>query len=74
MNKWTLAIGWLLTVVGTLWFSSYIEPNNGKSTGLNTAWSAAILCVAIFNTFNYGRHAFRVKVFRCFGRVALSYK
>ena len=39
----------------------------------NTAWSAAILCVAIFNTFNYVRHAFRAKVFRCFGRIALPY-
>ena len=39
----------------------------------NTAWSAAILCVAILNTSNYIRHAFRAKVFRCFGRIALPY-
>jgi hypothetical protein len=38
-----------------------------------TAWNAAILCVAIFNAFNYVKFAFRSNVFRCFGRVALSY-
>ena len=37
----------------------------------DTGWSTAILCGAIFNTFNYIRHAFRAEVFRCFGRIAL---
>ena len=39
----------------------------------DTTWSAAILCVAIFNSVNYARFAFRAKVFRCFGRIALPY-
>ena len=41
MNKWTLAIGWLLVVVGTLWFSSYVESDNGKSSALSTAQRSA---------------------------------
>jgi hypothetical protein len=39
--------------------------------GIYSQHLVAILCVAIFNTFNCIRHAFKAKVFRCFGRIAL---
>jgi hypothetical protein len=39
----------------------------------NIIWCMAILGVATFNTCSYVRYAFKAKVFRCFGRVALSY-
>jgi len=39
----------------------------------NIIWFMAILGVAIFNACSYVRYAFKAKVFRCFGRIALSY-
>lgn len=41
VNKWTLTIVWLVAVMGTLWFSFYVQPEDGRASGMNTPQRAA---------------------------------